>query len=557
MKRVLSWLLVLVLAVTCLHPACSAAAGPYSVPVHDGGKRAVVIVPGDGEPIVDKDGNQLFRFSDLLTILSRNEDGSKSDNKALYQSLANVMKPFLLQGLLQDNWEPFYDNLETEVGKLTEGLRLNDNGDVDNGSGISAEYAAVNAYNMTHDNRDEDGNYNAQSYYFWYDWRKDPLETADDLHAYLQAVRKATGQPDIGLLGRCLGGNVIAAYLYKYGTDGLCGVGFDGSVTYGSDYISETLSGKFHLNFDAIERILVDSVDIGKMDLHPFILACMDVVEKSGVVDQLVGVTEKIFYARLVEGMTSALALSTLFAMPCYWACVRPQDYEDAKYYVFGLEGSEKREKYAGLIEKIDHYQHTVRANMDSILTSVPAAGKNIAVISKYGFQIIPIGEKTDYVADQYTSVNNSSFGATASTMFTRLPDDYIAQREKEGKGKYISPDRMVDASTCVFPDSTWFTKNVSHSNWTDTEYALLYTVVTAQKQYTVDDLATTQFMVLDNKTGEVVPMTADNCNTERWEVKEEAPGLRGKLQRVGDFLKSLANWFKALAAFLKSKLFR
>ena len=550
MKKAISWLLTLTLAFTCLIPAFSAAAANYTVPISNEGKRVVVMLSGDGDALYDKDGNRLFKFTDMLDRINSKDD----DNSELYQSVANVLMPFLRQGLLQNNWEPYYENLQKEVSELTEGLQLDENGDVVNGSGLSPDHQAVNAYNMTHDNYLRDGKYDSDTYHFWYDWRKDPLETADELYAYLNAVREVTNQKEISLLGRCLGNNVIAAYIYKYGLDGIRGVGIDGTVSYGAEFISESISGKFHVDGKAIERLLNDSNRTGRMHINPFVLATLDLAIESGLIDSVVGVTKATLYKKLVEGVTSALALATFFTMPCYWACVKPADFEDAKKYVFGPEGSEKRQQYAGLIKKIDNYHYNVRANMDSILQSIPANGKKIAVISKYGFQIVPICQSSTCVSDQYASVASSSFGATTSDIFTRLDDDYIAGRTAEGKGKYIAPDKMVDASTCLFPDYTWFTKNITHSYWTWTENALLYTVITADRQYTVDDLDTTQFMVMD-ENGRVIPMTADNCNTEGWDVQEEPTGIKGRLQHIRRFFQSLATWFQYLISFIKEKL--
>ena len=559
MKRTISWLLTLVLLLTCLIPAFSAAAANYTVPISNVGKRVVVMLSGDGDALYDKDGNRLFKFTDMLTRINNatevnKDEEEEEDNSSLYESIANVLMPFLVQGLLRDDWDPYYENLQKELAELTEGLQLDENGNVVNGSGLSPDHQAVNAYNITHDNKDGNGNYNSDSYHFWYDWRKDPLETADELHAYLEKVRAMTGKQEVSLLGRCLGNNVIAAYIYKYGLDGIAGVGIDGTVSNGAEFISESISGKFHVDGKAIERLLNDSNSLGRMHLDPFILATLNLAEESGLINTVVGVTKEKLYAKVVEGVTSALSLATFFTMPCYWACVKPADFEDAKNYVFGPEGSEKRQQYAGLIQKIDNYHYNVRANMDSILQSIPANGKKIAIISKYGFQIVPICQSSACVSDQYASVASSSFGATTSDIFTRLDDDYIAQRVAEGKGKYISPDKMIDASTCLFPDNTWFTKNISHSVWTWTENALLYTVITADRQYTVDDLVTTQFMVQD-ENGNIVPMTADNCDTERWEVKEENNSGNEHVHRVLRFLASFITWIKYLVTFVKSKL--
>ena len=51
--------------------------------------------------------------------------------------------------------------------------------------------------------------------------------------------------------------------------------------------------------------------------------------------------------------------------------------------------------------------------------------------------------------------------------------------------------------------------------------------------------------------------MTADNCNTETWEVRETAPGLRGGLQKLRRYFKALITWFNYLFQYLKTKLIK
>ena len=178
-----------------------------------------------------------------------------------------------------------------------------------------------------------------------------------------------------------------------------------------------------------------------------------------------------------------------------------------------------------------------------------------IAIISKYGFQIVPICESSDAIADQYASVKNSSFGATTSTIYTTLPDEYIAQREAEGKGRYISPDKQVDASTCLFPDYTWFTKGARHGNWTKAENEIMYTVTTADRQLTIDDFDLTQFMVYDSETKTMSPMTAENCHTEYWVADEEIDHPSNLFQRLRAYFPSLLRWLKVVFAALREKI--
>ena len=226
--------------------------------------------------------------------------------------------------------------------------------------------------------------------------------------------------------------------------------------------------------------------------------------------------------------------------------------------YVFGPEGSEKRKTYAGLIEKIENYNTVIRKNYDTIIKSISTEenGVKFGAVSKYGFQILPICQSYDIVSDQFVSVNHSSLGATTSTIFDTLSDDYIAERIAAGKADYISPDKKVDASTCAYPESTWFMKNVSHSEYTTFERKLLYDVITADEQITcgaeVDGLTYSRFLVYDYDTDIMTTMTEENCNTENWKAEEKLEKPEGPLARVFVFLKAFINWLIDLFTFAK-----
>ena len=542
MKRLLALFLTLLLMFSLAAPASAAQLGTT------GSQVPLVLLGGDGDTLYDKDGNYLFQIDDLGHLV----DGSSKQE--LLRSVANVLQPFLLQGLLLNQWDPYYEALEKEIGELTEGVRLDENGNVTNGSDISKEHRDEVLQNMTVDKKGKKGYYGYQDYRFWYDWRLDPMEVADELHAYIEAIRSVTGAEKVALVGRCVGCNIMLAYIAKYGDDAVYGFGLDGTSSNGGEFISEAISGKFRLDGPAIERFLIDYDELGMFQVSDFVLATVDLLVKSGAVERLDAVTRATIYDKVAKGVTSALSTSTFFTMPCYWGFVRAEDYDDAIEYVFGPEGSEKRVKYAGLIEKLDRYHTEVVERIPDLMQGLADQGSNLAIVSKYGFQIVPTCESSDAVADQYASVKNSSFGATTSTIYGTLPDDYIAAREAEGKGRYISPDRQVDASTCLFPDYTWFTKGARHGNWTRTENELMYTVTTAERQLTIDDFDLTQFMVYDAKNKVMVPMTAENCHTEYWTADEEIDHPQSFLQKLRNYFGALRVWFQQLILVLKEK---
>ena len=148
-------------------------------------------------------------------------------------------------------------------------------------------------------------------------------------------------------------------------------------------------------------------------------------------------------------------------------------------------------------------------------------------------------------------SATRASFGATTSTVYGTLDEDYIVNRLAENKGKYISPDKQIDASTCLFPEYTWFAKGVSHSDRPDAEYEILYAAMRADRQLTVDDFKYTQFMVYDNDAKVMSAMTEENCNTYNWKANDAEDNPTNKDEWVSALIRSLIRWFTGLLKVL------
>ncbi len=535
MKRIISVFLVVIMLFTFAAPACATEYVEYK---SWGSQIPVVSLFGDGEPIYNTDGEKIFHFSEMLNMLGSSVDGDLGD------SLMNVLLPFLTEGIIEDNWDPYYDALEKEIGELFTEARYDENGENWNGSDVSDYVRQTMVKYLSRDTKKTNGHksYYVYDYQFWYDWRQDPLKTADEFHEYIKGVKKITGCEKVSILARCLGTTVVMAYIAKYGTDDIHGVSFNGSVAAGGEIISEPISGKFELDVAAINRMLADFEAKGDLSMNPFITKTLDLASKVAMVSGI-QLEETEIYGKLVQGVTSALALSTFFTWPGYWALVTDSDYDDAVRYVFGKKGSEKYQKYAKLIEKIEAYHDTVSENIDGILQKIKDDGVKIGVISKYGYQIAPIVKSRNLIADQFATVKLSSFGATTSSVFDTLPEEYIQNRIDEGKGKYISPDKQIDASTCFFPDSTWFTKGITHSEWTDFETNVLYQVITADRQLTVDDFDCTQFVCFDNDTKTAYPMTEENCHIENWNLNPTFDNPQNRYERMFAAIRSLIIW--------------
>ena len=550
MKKIVSVCLALCLLLSCFAVLPAAAFTPTG-----GGSMPLVLLSGDGNTIYDESGNEAPKFTDVVTDAftgKNNAADTEEGSDNLKQSVANVLTPFVL-GVISGDYDEYYEKLEQEITELADGIRMDENGEPRYGTDIAKSDYETNQKRMTTPN--VKSRYGVYDYCFWYDWRRDPMEIADQLDAYIEAVCAMTGHDRIGLTGRCLGSNFVLAYLAKYGyKNRIAGLTIDAGMMKGEDPVSEAISGKFKTDGDSVNRFIADMEFVNHTEFSPVLKEVVDFLEHAQILNAVSTATKKTIYDKVLGGVTSALALSTMFTMPAYWSCVSNEDFDDAMLYVFGEEGSEKRQTYAGLIEKIENYHNTVGLHVDDLLLDFAANGGKVGIIAKYGIQMIPICQSRNLVADNLVSVKNASLGAKTSMIYNTLPKDYVAQQEAAGLGKYISPDKQIDASTCLFPDSTWFVKGAEHSYWTDAENAILYTVATADTQLTVDDFTYTQFMVYDYETRTMSPMTADNAATEHWTADDPTVGNR-HVRNVLKFLTSFIPILRRLIDLIKSKL--
>ena len=203
----------------------------------------------------------------------------------------------------------------------------------------------------------------------------------------------------------------------------------------------------------------------------------LDLLTQTGVVDTVTGGIEDLYERLWTALMPSFLLASGIATWPSYWTSVYEKDFDAALNLIFGEEGSEGREYFAGLIEKIEYLRERfvkpreLQGDENLYKKFEKDYGVEIAVIAGYGLVQAPITESNDLTGDCTVDLYSSSFGATAAGVFDTLSDEYIAEREALGYGEFISPDKKVDTSTCLFPDTTWIIKNKHHDAGSGYEY--------------------------------------------------------------------------------------
>lgn len=539
MKRCLSLFLAFLLLL-------SAAVVPTTAAYEFSVDLPVINIRGNAQSIVDEDGVVVYDF-----------DPSEEAIKAC----AKRVLPLLLKGFVTNNFDEYYRAFGEEMTKIYYHCQLDENGNAQWGTGIGKEDQDWLAECMQHDWADENGRYAVSGRTYNFDWRLDPLESVDGLNEFINAILVNSGKNKVNLYCNCLGGELLLAYLAKYGADKINGLAFTETVVFGSELVDETFSGRMNIDPNAVVRFMGDEFMEDELRENPvlrtFLNESIILAKQTGVLDGVTKVFMRGLYDKLYEGLTPELCLATFGTWPGYWTLVTKEHYAETKQFIFGKPGSERYEKYAGLIQKLDNWDMQVRQRIPELLQGAMENGTKLGITARYGSQFPPVLQSNDANGDVWVSAKNASLGATVSEIGTTLPESYRARRTAEGFGKYLSPDGQIDASTCAFPDQTWFVKGEPHNNHGVYSEPFWTAFFNYNGMPTVDSFREyPQFLVAvrtnpgtSNTAAFLYPMTEENMHTETYEVDAKEKTFFEKLKF---FFEHVRLWFAALVNLLK-----
>ena len=354
---------------------------------------------------------------------------------------------------------------------------------------------------------------------FSYDWRGDPVEVAADLNDYINYVLECTGSDKVAISSHSLGGVVTLTYLSIYGYDKVMGVVFDTPAVDGLTCVGELFSGKTKFAGEGIAALL--KLVIGTTEYEELLSSIIDILSFAGVSDSMSGFMNGVY-----EKIGPTLLKETLFPLFGCWASIWamiPDEYID-DVMEFAFEGDMKGEEYAGIRARVENYNEKVRENKKQTLLGFDEVAR-VAVITRYGFNSVPMTDEWTMLSDTVIETQRSSMGATTAPF-----GEYFSDEELEGKDmKYISPDKTVDASTCLFPEKTWFIKNTMHSE-NPVTMQFFTQLLFGEEEATCDNTELSRFMLYDRETGKVVV-------DESEPVKIEKPTF---FERIFNFIKAI-----------------
>ncbi len=306
----------------------------------------------------------------------------------------------------------------------------------------------------------------SNSYTFHYDWRLDMHTLSSQLHEFINQVMEVTDSDEVGLVCFSMGGCVTMTYLYEYyylasdeDRDHIRSVIFLSGAMNGVGCCEDPFSGNIVLDSTSLMRMLQEMLS-GNTEML-WLYRLLDIMYTFRLLEPVVKFSNKYIVGNMDKMVDNALP-QTLGTIPGFCAMMSEERYRQAENFIFDSE--EEKEKYSVLIEKNRYYHDSVQANSELILASLLEDGKKLAIVSEYGYSPLPVTSDNSRMSDGTIETYATSFGATCAEVDKTLGEDYVQAVTCDCGRNHTSPDNQIDASTCRYPDITWFAKNVKHS---------------------------------------------------------------------------------------------
>ena len=403
--------------------------------------------------------------------------------------LIKTALPIIFKYFVLDDWDGMANAILPLVLDFFDGCILEPDGSPAGNSGVDFVYPSPGSIKKN------------SVLSFSYDWRLDPIECAEQLNDFIDYVLDCSGADQVTLSCHSLGGVVTTAYVTLYGDSKLRSVCYNTTAIYGETYTGELLTGQMTLNADAIQYYLEFALD--GQEYEDLINGFLAVSNDLGLLD-FICEFGNVALEKLSPILLPEIVVPLFCGMPSIWAMV-PDDYvADARDYVFNTVFKDSDIDRSGLIEKLDNYDTVVRAHKTETIQQLNEDA-NLYVFSRYGYSSIPIVPNYTSMTDGVIDTKYSSFGATTADYKGKLTDEQLEGADP----KYVSPDKVVYAGTCMFPDQTWFFKNFPHSINSPLD-EMIETLLYTEFQATVDTYKEyPQFMKYERETETVSPYTA------------------------------------------------
>lgn len=285
-------------------------------------------------------------------------------------------------------------------------------------------------------------------YYVNYDWRADPRGVADLIAEYIDRAIAQTGSPKVNLVSASMGGVMTVAYIAEYGYAKLNKCVFLSSTFYGAKVVSELFQGKVETSPRSLYNFVL--CNMGKGAASRFIIKGL---ERVGIFNAVSAGLNK-FLSRYKQLFYDEVLKECFCHTLSFWSLVLPEDYDDCVSFLFGGEGGAND----AFTAKTDALRLMMEGRDALLKDAAENGGVIFSVVTTYNSAHVPLYPSAVLNGDNGLETAYMSGGAKVADYGEKLPDEIL-----NGGSEHISPDGVIDASDCLFRDSTWFIKDGPH----------------------------------------------------------------------------------------------
>ena len=491
MKKLVSLLLALTVVLTLFVPAFAAEEGDEC----DCGYT----------PIIDIKGTTIYKDTENLEAGKAEKEVSGGKDAVIETSL-NISKAFA-KAMLTDKWDDYCDVLYEEIMPVYDQYALNNDGEIGNKSGIDPNYNIENVTKRAIEGgrerhiREKD---NILMYEYLYDSRLDPIQNAALLKRFVETVKEVTGHKKVNILGRCAVCVILNTYFLSYGWDDVESVIFYNSIACGAEVADACFSGEIFLDSTSLNRKAYEFLGLSLvLDL---MMSVVEASEYAGLLEKGTDFIQKI-YNKVAPNIMPRLLRDIFGTCPGWYSYISPEYYEKCKSFILGDNADGKYDK---LIEKIDNYNYNFKPKARSVLEDMAEGGVKVYVVAKYNSQMYPMLKNSEILGDDTISVYKQTYnGATCADISKTLSDEYIATADR----RFVSPDKMIDSSTGVLPEHTWYMRDLAHMDYPLSLDPYMLRLMRSESYASVDTFEDMpQYMRYVKSEDKFVPMNEENA---------------------------------------------
>jgi hypothetical protein len=286
-------------------------------------------------------------------------------------------------------------------------------------------------------------------YYFTYNSFGNHIDIVEELYEYIQMVKEQTGHDKVTLIPLSQGASVVSAMIdYKPEVhDDLHKIIFVVPALDGSTIIGDVFNGRISfLNKEYLYNGFLG--ELGLLDAGT-----------AALIEVLLRILPDEVITSVLESAVTTLVSEVMTTSTGMWALCPSGDY---------LTAAEKHlstPDKASIKAQTDKY-YQAQLHADANIQKLVDDGVQIFCFVEYDTPMINVGETwNSQNADYIIHTDSTSMGAYFANVGETLPEDYVQKNThcNNPNHNHISPDRVVDASAGLLPDTTFYFDNQRH----------------------------------------------------------------------------------------------